>query len=73
MIKTITRPLLQRRGMEALRRIVIDTELLIDRGLLQNTREVEVALLTSGRVSSQRPPYSASYLANNFSVELRIS
>ena len=55
MIKTITRPLLQRRGMEALRRIVIDTEFLIDRGLLQNTREVEVALLTSGRVSCQRP------------------
>lgn len=51
MIKTITRPLLQRRGIEALRRIVIDTEFLIDRGLLQNTREVEVALLTSGRVS----------------------
>ena len=72
MIKTITRPLLQRRGIEALRRIVIDTELLIDRGLLQNTREVEVALLTSGRVSFQRPPFSASCLANNFSVELRI-
>lgn len=72
MIKTITRPLLQRRGIEALRRIVIDTEFLIDRGLLQNTREVEVALLTSGRVSFQRPPFSASCLANNFSVELRI-
>ena len=55
MIKTITRPLLQRRGMEALRRIVIDTELLVDRGFLQNTREVEVTLLTSGRVSCQRP------------------
>ena len=72
MIKTITRPLLQRRGMEALRRIVIDTEFLIDRGLLQNTREVEVTLLTSGRVISQRPPFTASCLANNFSVELRI-
>lgn len=72
MIKTITRPLQQRRGIEALRRIVIDTEFQIDRGLLQNTREVEVALLTSGRVSFQRSPFSASCLANNFSVELRI-
>ena len=72
MIKTITRPLLQRRGIEALRRIVIDTEFQIDRGLLQNTREVEVTLLTSGRVSFQHPPFSASCLANNFLVELRI-
>lgn len=53
MIEFITQPLQQESGIEALRRIVIDTELLIDCGQLQNTREVEVALLTSGRWSSE--------------------
>lgn len=52
MIKNITQPLQQERGIEALRRIVIDSEYQIDRGLLQNPREVEVTLITSGRVSS---------------------
>ena len=59
MIEFITRPLQQEPGVEALRRIVIDTELLIDCGLLQNTREVEVALLTSGRVQSKSSPFAA--------------
>lgn len=53
LIKHITGPLQQERGVEALRRIMIDTELRIATGLLQNTREVEVTLITSGRRSSE--------------------
>ena len=55
MIHNITRPLLQVRGIEALQRIVVDAEYQISRGILQNTREVEVTLITSGRVSSRLP------------------
>ena len=55
MIEHIIRPLQHRRGMEALRRVVIDIELDIDLGKLQDPREVEVALLTSARVSSNDP------------------
>ena len=72
MINNITRPLQQKPGIEALRRIVIDTELLIDRGFLQTTREVEITLLTSGRVSSMSPLCLISPLANSFPVEFRI-
>ncbi len=56
MMDNITRPLQQEKGIEALRRIVVDTEYQIDRGVLQNTREVEVTLMTSGRVSSKSCP-----------------
>lgn len=62
MIKNITRPLLQERGIEALQRIVIDTEYQIHCGLLQNTREVEITLITSGRVSSKFSPSFATSL-----------
>ena len=72
MIDNITRPLMQKPGIEALRRIVIDTELLIDRGFLQNTREVEITLLNSGRVSSKSFLCLIYPLANNFPVEFRI-
>lgn len=57
MIDNITRPLQQKPGIEALRRIVVHTEFLIDSGSLQNVREVEVTLLTSGRVSPTLPHY----------------
>ena len=62
MIQNITRPLLHLRGIEALQRIVIDTEYQIDCGMLQNTREVEITLLTSGRVGSKSSPSSATSL-----------
>ena len=55
MIKQIIQPLRQERGLEALREIVIDMELQIDRGKLQNPREIEVALTTSGRVGLGYP------------------
>ena len=64
MISHVTRPLQQERGTEALRRIVIDTELQIAHGLLQNTREVEVTLNTSGRVSFKSSSYAATHPAN---------
>ncbi len=70
MMMYITQPLLQRRGIEALRRIVIDTEFLIDRGLLYNPREVEVTLKTSGRVSFEYSPSFATSLANDCPMEL---
>ena len=59
MIQHITCPLLQERGVEALQRIVIDTELQIFHGKLQNTREVEATLNTSARVRSEPPSSSA--------------
>ena len=73
MIEHITRPLQHERGMEALRRVVIDTELQIDLGKLQTPREVEVTLITSGRVGSRCFPYLTSILANRSPVALRIS
>lgn len=57
MINNITRPLQQKPGIEALRRILVHTEFLIDSGSLQNTREVEVTLKISGRVSPILPHY----------------
>ena len=51
MISNITRPLQQRPGIEAFRSIVVEIQSQINRGLLQNTREVEVALINNGRVS----------------------
>ncbi|CAD6581839.1 MAG: hypothetical protein ASARMPREDX12_000682 [Alectoria sarmentosa] len=61
MINYITRPLQRERGIEALRRIVIDTELGIAKGLLQTTREVEVTLNTSGRWRSESPEVFERY------------
>lgn len=60
MINNITGPLQQTPGIEALRMIVTHTEHLIDRGFLQNTREVEVTLINSGRVSFESSPLSAA-------------
>ena len=65
MIHHITGPLQQERGIEALGRIVTDTEWLIDRGLLQTTREVEVTLKSNGRVRSSSASSIAIYLAKN--------
>ena len=66
----ITQPLLQRPGIEALRTIVIDTELLIDRGILDYPREVEVILKAGARVSSESSPSFATFMANDCPVEL---
>lgn len=60
-VKHVTHPLLQERGVEALRRVVIDTEHRIDRGLLWDLREVEVTLNTSGRFSSESSEVSKRY------------
>ena len=70
MIKNIIQPLQLERGVEALLEIVTDTERELRRGSLQSTREVEVTLLTSGRVSSNSSPISITPLANDFLVEL---
>ena len=53
MIESITEPLRQHRGIEAFRDQVIDIEMQIRNGLLQNPREVEVVLILSGKVSTQ--------------------
>ena len=73
MITTITRPLQQERGIEALQGIVIDAESQIERGLLHEPREVEVTLHSSARVSSVSSPLPVSILANKDSVEVHIS
>ena len=61
MINQITHPLLQERGIEALREIVADVESQIYKGLLWDTHEVEVTLKTSGRVRSKASPPFATH------------
>ena len=73
MIKHITQPLQHKRGLEALRRIVTDTEYQMDLGKLRNPREVEVTLITSGKVGSSYTPYLTTILANCSLDALRIS
>lgn len=51
MIEKITRPLQQKDGIEAFRNNIIEIEYRLRNGLLQNPWEVEVALLSIGRVS----------------------
>ena len=70
MIKHITGPLQQKRGVEALRRIVIDTELRIASGLLKNPHEVEVTLNTSGRVRPGFLVYLQQIQLTDFSAVL---
>lgn len=70
MIEQITQPLQRERGLEALQRVVSDTELEIDHGKLQNPREVEVTLITSGRVGSRCFLYLTPVLANRCTVAL---
>ena len=70
MIEHITQPLQHKRGLEALRRVVFDTELEIDLGKLLNPREVEVTLITSGRVGSRCSIQLTCVLANRSAVAL---
>ena len=53
LIETITQPLQKHRGIEAFLDQVIDIENQLGNGLLQNSRDVEVLLLLSGKVSTQ--------------------
>ena len=52
MINTIIHPLQQQRGIEALREQMSDAEAQLHNGLLRNPREVEVVLISSGKVST---------------------
>lgn len=52
MIEKVTQPLQRKDGLEAFRNIVVDIESRLRKGLLQNPWEVEVALLSNGRVSA---------------------
>ena len=52
MINAIIHPLQQQRGIEALRDQVSDAEAQLHNGLLRNPREVEVVLISSGKVST---------------------
>lgn len=52
MIENITEPLQRQCGIEAFRDCVVETEFQIRSGLLRNHREVEVTLLTIGKVGS---------------------
>lgn len=70
LIEHITQPLRHRRGIEALQMLVMNTALEIDYGKLLNTREVEVTLLTSSRVSSRYPAFITFSRANNCSGTL---
>lgn len=52
MIEKVTQPLLRRDGIEALQDIVVEIKSRLRKGLLQDPWEVEVALLSNGRVSA---------------------
>ena len=61
MINAIIHPLQQQRGIEAFRDQVSEAEAQLHNGLLLNLREVEVALISSGKVSTcQSSAYFAS-------------
>ncbi len=53
MVQRVTDPLWKERGIEAFRHNMVDAEFKLRSGLLCNPRELEVALLSSGRVSSK--------------------
>ena len=53
MVRRVTDPLWKERGIEAFRHNMVDAEFKLRRGLLRNPRELEIALLSSGRVSSK--------------------
>lgn len=53
MIEKVTQPLQQEDGIEVFRNIVVEIESRLRNGLLRNPWEVEVALLSSGRVSAK--------------------
>ena len=52
-VTNITMPLRMSRGIEALHDHVVDTEFQLRSGLLRSAREVEVALILGGRVSTR--------------------
>ena len=51
MVKSITKPLQEKRGIEALRTNMVDAEFKLCSGLLYCPRELEITLISSGRVS----------------------
>lgn len=53
MIEKVTQPLQRQDGIEAFRAIVVDIESRLRKGLIQDPWEVEVALLSNGRVSAE--------------------
>ena len=59
MVQEVTDPLWKERGTEAFRHIMVDAEFKLRSGLLCNPRELEIALLSSGRVSS-KPAFGLS-------------
>ncbi len=52
MINQIIEPLQRHSGIEAFRETVVDTEFRLRSGMLRDPWEVEVTLLSSGRVSN---------------------
>ncbi|KAL2039521.1 hypothetical protein N7G274_007793 [Stereocaulon virgatum] len=55
MINAIIHPLQQQRGIEAFRDQVSEAEAQLHNGLLQNLREIEVVLISSGKRTSRSP------------------
>lgn len=53
MVRQVTDPLRKERGIEAFRHNMVDAEFKLRSGLLRNPRELEIALLSSSRVSSK--------------------
>ena len=53
MVRQVTDPLRKERGIEDFRHNMVDAEFKLRSGLLRNPRELEIALLSSSRVSSK--------------------
>ena len=53
MVRHVIGPLQKEQGIEVFRHNMVDAEFKLRSGLLRNPRELEIALLSSGRVSSK--------------------
>ena len=72
LIEEIIQPLAQTRGIEAFQANIVDASSRIRGGTLRSIREVEVMLVSSGRVS-EKSPHGPQSLYLTVSAELPVS
>lgn len=62
LVEKIIRPLEQEKGIEAFQALLADASFGICGGALRDIREVEVVLVSSGRVSDKSPPEVSNFV-----------
>ena len=67
LIEKIIQPLAQTRGIEAFQASIVDASFRIRGGTLRSIREVEVMLVSSGRVSDKSLPEPSKLVLNSLS------